>query len=412
MTFFTEEFESKQKKEPRLPQSQRNSISSSSSNHSSASATSLPPLRLTVQNLDISIERIYKKDYKRVAKTLQLAFNKDPFVNYILNTNINIQPEDKKAIKQKNDLFQAFFEFSVIEYFSFGGIIIGIKDVNFEMTLNHSHHSSYNNHAFLAVACWNNLKFDNSLQLNYYNTPDYSISKSSNSLIPNYDNKFSLFHSFLRFNYFAYLNNCRQKSMKEKLPFLENIRNSILINLNLNLDYYNKFDSVWYLSDVGVLPSMAGKSLGKLLINYCLDNFVMDSWCYLESSNIINRKFYDKLGFKIANTFAINQDEIVNNIDTNKVEDLNILNRLSDFILMDAMYKPPKNITIEKVNYNVSVVNIAETKDDIKIDTKPVDTTAAKQPPANVVDAPANAPAETVAPSIGAATSPVVAQQA
>lgn len=422
MTFFSEEFESKQKKEPRLPQSQRNSLSSNGSNKSSSSnTTTLIPLRLTLQNLDVSIERIYKRDYKRVAKTLQLAFNKDPFVNYILNTKINYPPEEKRAIKQKNDLFQAFFEYSVIEYFAYGGVIIGVKDVNFELTLNHNHHSSYNNHPFLAVACWNNLKFDNCLQLNYYNSPAFDISKSAHSLFGDYNTKFSHFHSLMKFNYFAYLNDCRQKTLKEKLPFLNNIRDSILINLNLNLNFQNKFDSVWYLSDVGVLPSMAGKSIGKLLINYCLDNFVLDSWCYLESSNIINRNFYHKLGFKIANTFAVNQDEIVNNIDIHKTEDLNVLNSLNDFILMDAMYRPPKNITIEKVNYTVSVLNVDESKDKIKIDTKPVDdkvpvanVPVATVPMAGVTSTPIKTPvAASVPGSIGGSpVTPLVAQQA
>ncbi|EGV62885.1 hypothetical protein PSN45_001125 [Yamadazyma tenuis] len=329
---FTEDFDSNKKKEPRSSLSQLN------------------PSRRMIGNLEISIERVYKKDYKRVAKTLQLAFNKDPFVNYILNTKINYdEVEEKKLIKQKNDLFQAFFEFSVLEYFSFGGVIVAIKDVQFELA-----NSSGTNYPFLAAACWNNLKFDNSLTLNYYNFNSTSHNHSGS------DNKLFLFSSFLKFSYLAYMNNCRQKTLKEKLPFLNNIRDSVLINLNLNLNFKNKFNSVWYLSDIGVSPSMAGKSLGKILINYCLDNFVLDSWCYLESSNIINRNFYTKLGFKIANTFAVNQDEIVNNIDINNKEDLGVLNSLDDFILMDAMFRPPKNINIEKINYKVADIEVEE----------------------------------------------------
>lgn len=321
---FTEDFDSKSKDKPRLSMSQLN------------------PLRQTIGNLEVVIERVYKKDYKRVAKTLQLAFNKDPFVNYILNTQVSYQEHEKKQIKQKNDLFLAFFEYSVIEYFSYGGIIVAVKDYEFELS-----NTSSNNYPFMAVACWNNLKFDNSLSLQYHNFNPKLAPNSS-------DNKFSLQYSFLKFSYLAYLHGCRQKSLKEKLPFIANIRDSILINLNLNLNYKTKFDNVWYLSDVGVLPSMTGKSLGKLIINYCLDNFVQDGWCYLESSNIINRKFYDKLGFKIANTFAVNSDEIVNNIDISSKDDLEALNKLKDFILMDAMFRPPNNIKIES-NYKVEV---------------------------------------------------------
>lgn len=327
---FTEDFESRTKKEPRLSLSQLN------------------PLRHTIGNLQISIERVYRKDYKRVAKTLQLAFNRDPFVNYILNTKIDYDEEtEKRSIRQKNELFLSFFEYSVLEYFAYGGVIVAVKDVQFELS-----NIGSTNYPFLAAACWNNMKFDNSLCLNYYD-PNLKCNHQG-------DHKISLHYSFMKFSYLAYLNKCRQKSLKEKLPFLNNIRDSILINLNLSLSFKNNFTSVWYLSDVGVLPSMSGKSLGKLLVNYCLDTFALDSWCYLESSNIINRNFYNKLGFKIANTFAVNHDELVNNIDINKKEDIDVLNGLNEFILMDAMIRPPKNINVTKFNWNFSSIEVQE----------------------------------------------------
>lgn len=370
---FTEEFESKPKDKPRLRKSlifntsnqsthSNDNLNESRSSTSSGSSSILNQ-RLTIGNLEVSIEKVGLKDYKRVGKTLRMAFNKDPFVNYILNTKINyVEGEDgdeaevRKLYQRKNDLLQAFFEFSVVEYISFGGIIIVMKDVDFENSEN-----AKLNHPFLAAACWNILRFDNSLQLDYVD----DISENNNyKNLNNTSKKLILTKTQIKFNYFAYLNNCRQKYLKEKLPFLNNIRNSILINLNLNLNFKNKFSSVWYLSDIGVLPTMTGKSLGKILINYCIDNFVFDnSWVYLESSNIINRKFYMKLGFKVANTFAINEDDvIVNNIDIDNVQDLEILNKFNDFILMDAMFKPPSNINIERENYKVSEKSMVDLK--------------------------------------------------
>lgn len=344
---FVEEFESPNKDKPRLKKSLISSSSSINSNDSRRKSNEFPNQRLNIGNLEISIEKIGLKDYKRVAKTLTLSFNKDPFVNYILNTKINYTEEDgdedeiRRLSTKKNELFQAFFEISVVEYIAYGGIVIVIKDVNFEMS-----GGNLSSYPFLAAACWNNMKFDNSLTLDY---DDIEVVESPTT-------KFLLMKTNLKFNYLAYLNKCRQKSLKEKLPFIENIRNSILINLNLNLDFKNKFNSIWYLSDIGVLPSITGKSLGKILINYCVENFVTnDSWVYLESSNIINRKFYTKLGFTVANTFAINEDDvIVNNINIDNVQDLKILNGFNDFILLDAMFRPPSNITIERESYKIT----------------------------------------------------------
>lgn len=361
---FSDDFDSNKKKEPRLPKSQGGS-------HSPWSG-SMNPLRLTLNYLNISIEMVGFKDFRRVAKTLTLSFEKDPFVNYILNTKISYDVEDKaesKLYRQKMELFQTFFEWSVAEYFCFGGVIVAIKDLDFESPTNPVLNKSTS--PFLAVACWNNLKFDNSLQLNYSNPIHYFN-----------DNKLVYFQLSIKFYFLASRTGCRQKSMKEKLPFLNNIRNSILIHLNLNLSYHVKFNSVWYLSDIGVLPSMAGKGLGKYLINYCYDNFINDEWCYLESSNIINRNFYKKMGFKIANTFAINEDEIVNNIDLSDLNDLNLLNQFDkDFILMDAMLKPPKNLNINLEskfvvspldNDNSLVNNLSDPKTPVKLTTHEV----------------------------------------
>lgn len=238
------------------------------------------------------------KEYRRVARTLCASFERDPFVNYILNTEVN--PSSERDRKHKQDLMVTFFEFSVYECFSYGGTVVVVKDVSLEADLVKYglRVSEINKLPFLAAACWIKLESDNHL----FDYPSRSFS--------------NLHPSSLKFNLFASLAKCRSRILKELFPRLKQTRDEVLLKLHLS-----NSDCVWYLEDIGVLPSCQGHGLAKRLINHVLETYVRaNAWCYLESSNLANRKFYEKLGFSVASTFVINDDE-------------------DDLVYMDAMVK-------------------------------------------------------------------------
>ena len=82
------------------------------------------------------------------------------------------------------------------------------------------------------------------------------------------------------------------------------VRNEVLISQLLcreDDDHHFPCDlDIWYLGDIATLPSMRGKGLGKILMNYARDQFLLEnekSYMYLESSNPMNRNFYLKMGY-------------------------------------------------------------------------------------------------------------------
>lgn len=247
-------------------------------------------------HLDVFLREISSREYKRAARTLQLAFSDDPFVNYILSTPIAVPAGDERAAKRKNDLMLAFFEYSVYECLALGGVVVALVDNKLERdiaTLNMKP-AAVNKIPFLGVACWFNLVYSDDTRLYDYSSPSAF---------------FSLHSLSLKFNLFALLANVRLKVFKDKLPQLASVRDVALESLKLN----PRHDSVWYLGDIGILPTMQGRGLARKLFDHCVHTYVNaspDSWCYLESSNPINRKFYQKLGFEVLNTFSVNDDAV------------------------------------------------------------------------------------------------------
>lgn len=276
---------------------------------------------------DIEIVPATIREYRRIAKTLCLAFEKDPFVNYILNTSA--EPANSKEFKRKRELMLSFFEFQVYECFTCNGSVYVIKDINLEKGLTNYNLkiSEINKLPFLGAALWNQLEFNDTNRKFEY--PD----ATGSSLIH--------FHpSSLKFNLFSTLAKCRLKILKEKFPLLFNKRDEVLNDLRLS-----SIDSVWYLDDLGVIPDFQGYGLAKKIVNHCMDNFVNvlpNAWCYLESSNLANRVFYQKLGFVVSSTFVINENDSVND---------------DHLIYMDAMFKYPAP---SKYNPKAAEISIQE----------------------------------------------------
>ncbi|KAK6202957.1 uncharacterized protein RJT21DRAFT_119068 [Scheffersomyces amazonensis] len=298
------------------------------------SITSLESSFSIPSNLNISIEKATVKDYKRVAKTLVLSFEDDPFMNFILNTaNITKQNTPKSAYKKKKlDLMQAYFEYDAYECIVLGGTILIIKDNNLEQSLDDLGVKK-DKFPYLGCALWNQI---------YGSNVDSSGSSGSDTDDDDYFDPGSLtfrdnFHpSYVKFNVHTILRHCRSKILKDKLPFLYKVRKDVLIKQLIkkqSITQNNTMD-IWYLNDISTLPSMRGKGLGKLLIEYAINKFTSENpntYCYLESSNPANRKFYTKLGFKVMTSFSIKNNKIVNSEKIQQIDPKN------EGINMDSM---------------------------------------------------------------------------
>lgn len=319
-----EDHESAFKRKPRLLQSQGGPVG----------LIDPGPLRLTHLNdlQNISTSPVQILDYRRVAKTLALAFDKDPFCNYVLNTKISYDPSEKKLIRRKADLLLSFFEYYVYECMSLGGLVIVIKDNNLELELIQLRLKplALSRVPFLGVACWNKLIYD----------PDEEGFDYPNSL-PSFAN---IHPTFIKFNVFKSLARCRQKVLRCITRQLEDERDSVLDQMLASGSSITKNDPIWYLSDIGILPSMQGKGLAKKLMNHCLQNYMLDHWCYLESSNQANRAFYEKMGWTLMNTFEVDEEMSETSSDESELGSSPPKSRRGSFGLRDK----PKPVPIHE----------------------------------------------------------------
>lgn len=285
-----EDHESNHKRKPRLLQSQ--GVSTGIINNTSA-------LRLSAHKkkpLNTSISPVSILDYRRVAKTLALSFDKDPFINYVLNTQIEYPAEQIRLLKKKHDLMLAFFEFSVYECMSLGGLVLAIKDNNLELDLIQQRMKplALSKVPFLGVACWNKLVYDKEDECFDYN-----------GSLPSFSN---IHPTSLKFNLFSSLAKCREKVQRVVDLQLESERTSVFEEMLSAGSSIKTSDVIWYLGDVGIIPTMQGHGLAKQLMNHCLENYMHGHWCYLESSNPVNRGFYEKLGWTLKKTFAVDEE--------------------------------------------------------------------------------------------------------
>lgn len=259
-----------------------------------------------------SVELCTVRDYHRIAKTLQMAFEQDPFTNYILGTEMDDSKSSLKARKHKTKLMTSFFEFAIYECFSLGGIVIAVKDRALEAEIAMKGYKA-SRVPFLGVSCWYHMEYDHD-QLTYKYPQSHSFLANMHP-------------TSLKFNFLASLSRCRLKVFS---PLLNDVRDSVVSKLNLN----GSRDNMWYLADFGTIPAMRGKGLAKKLVSHFCDTFVdasPNSWCYLESTNPVNRKFYEKLGFAVAKTFDVNEDDDEDEADHKP-------------IYMDSMFRYPKII--------------------------------------------------------------------
>lgn len=288
-----EDHEQNQKRKPRLLQSQGVGTGQIADSLRLALSKNKKPLNITITPVSLH-------DYRRVARTLAAAFDKDPFVNYILNTQVDYDPSQTRQIKRKRELILSFYEYSAYIVMSMGGLVLAIKDntLELEMAQNRLKPSQVAKVPFLGVAMWNRLVWDDEDE-----RFDYVFDLSS----------FAPMHpSSLKFNLFSSLAKCRTKVDKIGEERLEAARD-VTLNKMLKDKRISKGDSIWYLGDVGILPTMQGHGLAKKLMKDSLENYVAGNWCYLESSNPVNRKFYQKIGWELDQTYSVNSENCATN---------------------------------------------------------------------------------------------------
>lgn len=312
--------------------------------NSDSFSTSIP------NNLNIRVELATIKDYKRVARTLLMAFEDDPFTNYILNTRDITRENSLKTTykKKKLDLMKAYFEYEAYECLSLYGKVFVIKDNLFESMMEDLSEKQKQRFPFLGVSCWHKI-FGKNVETYYslissddlddledYSDDDFFADESMSRMLT--------FHPLVvKFNVFTFMNNCRLKVMKDKWPFLTKVRNEVLINRLMHeagTDVANPTIDIWYLSNIATLPVMKGKGLGKLLINHVIEEYILklnqQLYVYLELSNPVNRGFYNKLNFKVMASYLMKKKRYV---DQDSVMAKDPLNK---GVNMDAMVWYPK----------------------------------------------------------------------
>lgn len=268
-----------------------------------------------------------------------MAFEDDPFTNFILNTTKYTKSNTSESTykKKKLDLMLSYFEYTAYDCLSTEGTVFVIKDNNFEKSLSDFDIKNLDKFPFLGVALWNQIygakiSDSSSGSDSDYDDEDY-FAPESNSIF----NK-----SVVKFNLKAVKGRCRFKVFKDKLPYLIKVRNEILIKELLcreDDDHHFPCDlDIWYLGDIATLPSMRGKGLGRILMEYAKTQFLQDnpkSYMYLESSNPVNRKFYLKMGYTLMKSYSIRDNKYV---DLEKILHLDPKNKA---VNMDAlMYFP------------------------------------------------------------------------
>lgn len=228
-----------------------NNVSSSESTYSSLAATSQTE-NVESQNTlntkeNLRVEVVTIKDYKKAARTLQIAFKDDKYVNY-LTSGIK-----ESNLKEQMDL--ALFEATTYSTI-LSGLVVGIRDLDGEL--------KDPNVPFLAIAC-----FQKPVKSSKTKSKNKSKSKSKDSDGPENRSLFSYLWKMYQGGYlkFVWLANkeTRQRVFEEQWCLLDKFREEVL---------GDEFDYSWYLSDIGAIPKGRGKGLARKLVDYVCQKYV------------------------------------------------------------------------------------------------------------------------------------------
>ncbi|KAG7818845.1 hypothetical protein KL928_002713 [Ogataea angusta] len=185
----------------------------------------------TVSAHNLHVEVVTLKDYKKAAKTLQIAFKDDLYVNY-LTSGIT----DARLKRQMNmALFEATVYSTILK-----GLVVAVRDSELEQKMPDA--------PFLAVAC--------------FEKPQKAKDHQPQSIL-NY--LWSLYQGgYLKFMWLAN-KETRQRVFEEQSQMLESFRAEVL---------GPDRDKSWYLSDIGAIPRGRGKGLARRLIDFVTHNYI------------------------------------------------------------------------------------------------------------------------------------------
>ncbi|ODV84711.1 hypothetical protein CANARDRAFT_28860 [[Candida] arabinofermentans NRRL YB-2248] len=200
-------------------------------------------------NNSLHVEVVNIKDYKKAAKTLQIAFKDDLYVNY-LTSGIKDQ-----SLKEQMDL--ALFEGSVYSTI-LSGLVVAIKDHELELTDPDA--------PFLAVACFEKPKKNDTNDNHNESTENNNNGGgggAGNQSIFKY--LWSMYQGgYLKFLWMAN-KETRTRVFEEQSSMLNQFRLDVL---------GDDYDKAWYLSDLGAIPRGRGKGLARRLIDYVCHNYI------------------------------------------------------------------------------------------------------------------------------------------
>lgn len=188
------------------------------------------PILNTRENLFPEVLTI--KDYKKAAKTLQIAFKDDLYVNYLTS--------DIKDKKLKDQLDLALFEATTYTTI-LSGLVVGVRDLDAEKIDPDA--------PFLAVAC--------------FDKPKSQGQNKNNKSLFNY--LWQMYEGgYLKFVWLAN-KETRQRVFDEQWKLLDQFREDVLAD-----EYVNS----WYLSDIGAVPRGRGKGLARKLVDFVCQNYI------------------------------------------------------------------------------------------------------------------------------------------
>ena len=198
---------------------------------------------------NLHVEMLTIKDYKKAARTLQIAFQDDKYVNY-LTSGIK-----ESNLKQQMDL--ALFEATTYSTI-LSGLLVGIRDLDGEQDDPDA--------PFLAVACFQKPQKKSKGKSKTGADKGKATKDSDNA-----ENRslFSYLWSMYQGGYlkFVWLANkeTRQRVFDEQWQLLDQYREEVL---------GDEFDYSWYLSDIGAIPKGRGKGLARKLVDYACQKYI------------------------------------------------------------------------------------------------------------------------------------------
>lgn len=198
----------------------------------------------TRENLHVEVLTI--KDYKKAARTLQIAFAEDLYISYLM--------KDIKESKLKNEMNLALFEAATYSTI-LSGVLVGIRDLDAELI--------DPNAPFLAVACfWKPEKKSSKSSKKSKYSGDDSKGAENHSL---FSYVWSMYQAgYLKFVWLAD-KETRKRVFDEQWKLLDEYRAETL---------GDDFNYSWYLSDIGAIPRGRGKGLARKLVDYVCQKFV------------------------------------------------------------------------------------------------------------------------------------------